>query len=347
MAHMPMGPWVVSDAVAREVMTSVASGCGKPRLAARVSSDRFGQQSDSSYISSQELSIHHDRRYRATQEREICTERSCYPKSTQRRPHRPWTSREMWWYAPQRAIHGVMKWLISWPGTNDGYPTLVAIKVGSLFLVQLGSILTKLSGRCVWCQWQGIVCTWQGLSRSVHTHHYTHVSCFADIVYLVFAGKEPNRALGLSSLKPEDCISDYSQLSEKETQVLNDWHTFFSKRYNIVGRLQTEGTSNLWQDLSPFVFITAHYCQVTGDRSPIHRLCFSLILFTPLKPPIKQVITFAVVRRPEIHQPNQYEVYYGITLTGSDFVHGYQSDFSHQNPSHSIRSYQIMGNLYV
>jgi hypothetical protein len=61
----------------------------------------------------------------------------------------------------------------------------------------------------------------------------------------VFAGKEPNRALGLSSLKPEDCISDYSTLSEKETQVLNDWHTFFSKRYNIVGRLQAEGTSNL------------------------------------------------------------------------------------------------------
>lgn len=62
---------------------------------------------------------------------------------------------------------------------------------------------------------------------------------------LVFAGKEPNRALGLSSLKPEDCIADYSALSDKEQQVLNDWHTFFSKRYNIVGRLQPESASNL------------------------------------------------------------------------------------------------------
>ncbi|RAR10453.1 cytochrome b5 [Stemphylium lycopersici] len=59
----------------------------------------------------------------------------------------------------------------------------------------------------------------------------------------VFAGKEPNRALGMSSLKPEDCISDYSGLSDKEKQVLNDWHTFFSKRYNIVGRLPSEGAN--------------------------------------------------------------------------------------------------------
>jgi membrane-associated progesterone receptor component len=53
----------------------------------------------------------------------------------------------------------------------------------------------------------------------------------------VFAGKEPNRALGKSSLKPEDCVSDFSTLSETETKTLNDWHTFFSKRYNIIGRL--------------------------------------------------------------------------------------------------------------
>jgi hypothetical protein len=66
-----------------------------------------------------------------------------------------------------------------------------------------------------------------------------------DNYHSVFAGKEPNKALGLSSLKPEDCISDYSTLSDKEKQVLNDWHTFFSKRYNIVGRLQAEGASNL------------------------------------------------------------------------------------------------------
>jgi hypothetical protein len=69
--------------------------------------------------------------------------------------------------------------------------------------------------------------------------------CRTDSDPSVFAGKEPNRALGLSSLKPEDCISDFSALSDKEKQVLSDWHTFFSKRYNIVGRLQPEGTANL------------------------------------------------------------------------------------------------------
>jgi membrane-associated progesterone receptor component len=64
-------------------------------------------------------------------------------------------------------------------------------------------------------------------------------------IYLVFAGKEPNKALGQSSLKPEDCISDYSTLNDSEKKVLNDWHTFFSKRYNIVGRLQAEDAANL------------------------------------------------------------------------------------------------------
>ena len=40
----------------------------------------------------------------------------------------------------------------------------------------------------------------------------------------------------MSSLKPEDCRKDYADLGEKELKVLDDWFTFFSKRYNIVGR---------------------------------------------------------------------------------------------------------------
>lgn len=86
------------------------------------------------------------------------------------------------------------------------------------------------------------------LERAITVRHIPLVVLHdfrADPGYSVFAGKEPNRALGLSSLKPEDCISDYSALSDKEKQVLNDWHTFFSKRYNIVGRLQAESASNL------------------------------------------------------------------------------------------------------
>ncbi|PVH95222.1 cytochrome b5 [Periconia macrospinosa] len=93
-------------------------------------------------------------------------------------------------------------------GTNDGFPTLVAIK-GAVF---------DVSGKDVYAP-----------GKSYH----------------VFTGKEPNRALGLSSTKPEDCVSDYSGLSEKELQTLNDWYTFFSKRYNIVGRLEKSASSAL------------------------------------------------------------------------------------------------------
>jgi len=45
------------------------------------------------------------------------------------------------------------------------------------------------------------------------------------------------QALGKSSLKPEDCIADYSELTEKELEVLDQWHAFFSKRYNIIGKV--------------------------------------------------------------------------------------------------------------
>ncbi|PSN61733.1 progesterone binding protein-like protein [Corynespora cassiicola Philippines] len=93
-------------------------------------------------------------------------------------------------------------------GTNEGFPTLVAIK-GDVF---------DVSGKETYAP-----------GKSYH----------------VFTGKEPNAALGKSSLKPEDCVSDYSDLTDEQKKVLNDWHTFFSKRYNIVGRLQPDGSSNL------------------------------------------------------------------------------------------------------
>ncbi|MCJ1259241.1 hypothetical protein MMC24_007077 [Lignoscripta atroalba] len=55
--------------------------------------------------------------------------------------------------------------------------------------------------------------------------------------YHVFAGKDASRALAQSSLKIEDCRPDYEDLPDKEKTVLNDWFTFFSKRYNIVGKV--------------------------------------------------------------------------------------------------------------
>lgn len=53
----------------------------------------------------------------------------------------------------------------------------------------------------------------------------------------MFAGKDASRALGKTSTKAEDVSADWSDLSDKEKGVLNDWITFFSKRYNVVGRV--------------------------------------------------------------------------------------------------------------
>lgn len=57
-----------------------------------------------------------------------------------------------------------------------------------------------------------------------------------------FAGKDASRALGLMSTKPADVRPDWFDLADKEKQTLNDWFTFFSKRYNIVGTV--EGATN-------------------------------------------------------------------------------------------------------
>lgn len=41
--------------------------------------------------------------------------------------------------------------------------------------------------------------------------------------YHIFAGKDASKGLGMSSLKPEDAVSDYSSLDEKQLKVLDDW----------------------------------------------------------------------------------------------------------------------------
>jgi len=63
--------------------------------------------------------------------------------------------------------------------------------------------------------------------------------------YNLFAGKDGSRALGMSSLKPEDASSDYSTLDESERKVLEDWEGFFTKRYNIVGKVVDLPNSSL------------------------------------------------------------------------------------------------------
>ncbi|KAI5205399.1 cytochrome b5 [Aureobasidium subglaciale] len=108
-------------------------------------------------------------------------------------------------------------------GTHEGYPTYVAIKV----------IIV--------------------LSR-----HSQHLTCDKGTVfdvtgnkayepgasYSVFAGKDASRALAQSSLKKEECRPEWEDLKPEHKKVLDDWFTFFSKRYNIKGKVAT-GSANL------------------------------------------------------------------------------------------------------
>ncbi|KAL9932696.1 hypothetical protein V8E36_008395 [Tilletia maclaganii] len=55
--------------------------------------------------------------------------------------------------------------------------------------------------------------------------------------YSIFAGKDGSRGLGMSSLKPDDAVPDYSTLDDKQLKVLDDWLAYYTKRYNIVGKL--------------------------------------------------------------------------------------------------------------
>ncbi|KAA1475088.1 progesterone binding protein [Dentipellis sp. KUC8613] len=55
--------------------------------------------------------------------------------------------------------------------------------------------------------------------------------------YSIFAGKDASKGLGMSSLKQEDAVPDYSTLPPNERKVLDDWHAFFTKRYNVVGKV--------------------------------------------------------------------------------------------------------------
>lgn len=56
-------------------------------------------------------------------------------------------------------------------------------------------------------------------------------------MYTVFAGHDSSRALAKSSLKAEDISPEWEDLDEKEKKVLDDWYMFFSKRYNILGKV--------------------------------------------------------------------------------------------------------------
>ncbi|KAI8620727.1 cytochrome b5-like heme/steroid binding domain-containing protein [Chytriomyces sp. MP71] len=53
--------------------------------------------------------------------------------------------------------------------------------------------------------------------------------------YSIFAGKDASRALGMSSMKPTDCVADFSTLNAEQMETLDKWVTFYQKKYDIVG----------------------------------------------------------------------------------------------------------------
>ncbi|KIW18882.1 hypothetical protein PV08_03171 [Exophiala spinifera] len=57
--------------------------------------------------------------------------------------------------------------------------------------------------------------------------------------YHVYAGKDPSRALALSSRDPEDCVPEWYDLEYKYRTVLDEWHTYFQKRYKVVGSVKS------------------------------------------------------------------------------------------------------------
>nr|ODN87516.1 hypothetical protein L203_03293 [Cryptococcus depauperatus CBS 7841] len=58
--------------------------------------------------------------------------------------------------------------------------------------------------------------------------------------YHVFAGKDGSKGLGMSSLDPQDAVADFSTLNETQLNTLNQWESFFEKRYNVVGKVVAE-----------------------------------------------------------------------------------------------------------
>lgn len=78
--------------------------------------------------------------------------------------------------------------------------------------------------------------------------------------YGVFAGRDGSKGLGMSSLKPEDAVPDYSRLPESEMKVLNDWHGFFTYVFH---------TSKSSWGYTSFMSMPTGNGIISSDESPI------------------------------------------------------------------------------
>ncbi|KAJ1510708.1 hypothetical protein HMI56_006209 [Coelomomyces lativittatus] len=64
--------------------------------------------------------------------------------------------------------------------------------------------------------------------------------------YGIFAGKDASRALAKSSLKEEDCVPEWTDLTPEQIKVLDDWHNFYKKKYPIVGQVRDIPKQKQW-----------------------------------------------------------------------------------------------------
>ncbi|KAK9235917.1 cytochrome b5-like heme/steroid binding domain-containing protein [Lipomyces kononenkoae] len=63
--------------------------------------------------------------------------------------------------------------------------------------------------------------------------------------YAVFAGKDGSKGLAKSSLDPDLAVPDTAGLDQGEITVLDDWYSYFSQRYNIIGKIVPDSEAKI------------------------------------------------------------------------------------------------------
>jgi membrane-associated progesterone receptor component len=142
-------------------------------------------------------------------------------------------------YPPPNELYNAKLTHFVCKGSTEGYPTYVAIKVRPPLPSPTAAAFTTLQGTVFDVTGNDSYGPEGGYkSKSPSTFHRPLIHIVANAPPTVFAGKDASRALGKTSLKEEDVRADWDDLPDNEKKVLDDWFTFFSKRYNVVGRVE-------------------------------------------------------------------------------------------------------------
>ena len=112
--------------------------------------------------------------------------------------------------------------LKAYDGSDPSKPVYVAIKGSSVRLSQPHPLLSlSLSHSGAYAN----TCVYAGTVFDVSRKRETYGPGGS---YAILAGKDGSRALGLSSLNPEDAVADWSTLQEKDRRTLDEWLAFFT-----------------------------------------------------------------------------------------------------------------------